>query len=63
MCRSSDKNRPQDGGEAVSEAQKQTQSANISALIASISKLRQEKTELEKEKKELLAKLAATKGR
>uniref|UniRef100_UPI0037E909DC CD209 antigen-like protein E n=1 Tax=Semicossyphus pulcher TaxID=241346 RepID=UPI0037E909DC len=53
------KNKPQGSGEATSEAQKQTQSANVSALIASISKLQQEKNQLQKEKDELLAKLAA----
>lgn len=63
VYRSSDKNKPRDGGEAVSEGQKQTQDANVSTLIASISKLQQEKTQLQKEKNELLARLAATKGR
>lgn len=36
--------------------------ANMSALIASISKLQQEKNQLQKEKVELLAKLDAVKG-
>ncbi|CAJ1082751.1 CD209 antigen isoform X1 [Xyrichtys novacula] len=49
------KNKPQ----GAAEAQKQTQSANVSALTASISKLQKEKEELQKEKEELLTKLAA----
>lgn len=53
------KNKPQSGGEAASETQKQTQNANVSALTASISKLQQEKNQLQKEKDELQAKLAA----
>ncbi|XP_070777908.1 CD209 antigen-like protein E [Enoplosus armatus] len=53
------KNKPQGGGEATSEIQKQTQDANVTALTASISKLLQEKKQLQKEKDELLAKLAA----
>nr|XP_046274144.1 CD209 antigen-like protein 2 [Scatophagus argus] len=54
--------KPQSGGEATSELQKQTQDANVSALLASISKLQQEKTQLQKDKDELLAELAATKA-
>lgn len=57
-----DKNQPHSGGEAISQLQKQTQDANVSTLIASISKLEQEKKQLLSEKAELLAKLAATKG-
>lgn len=60
---STDKNKPQGGGEAISDVQKQTQDANVSTLMASISKLQQEKNQLQKEKDELLAKLLATKGR
>lgn len=64
MC--TDKNKPQGSGEATSEAQKQMQEANMTALTASISKLQQEKNQLKKEKDELLDKLAAkmaTKGK
>ncbi|XP_034561432.1 CD209 antigen isoform X2 [Notolabrus celidotus] len=53
------KNKPQGGGEETSAAQKQSQSANVSALTASINKLQQEKDQLQKEKDELQAKLAA----
>ncbi|XP_061597452.1 perlucin-like protein isoform X2 [Cololabis saira] len=58
-CRVQDlqyKNRPQGGGEATSEGQKQD--ANVSALTVSISKLQQENEQLTKERDELLAKLA-----
>ncbi|XP_029298336.1 CD209 antigen-like protein E [Cottoperca gobio] len=47
------KNKPQGGGEATSEMQKQTQDADVTALTASISKLQQEKNQLQKEKDEL----------
>lgn len=40
----------------------QKMDANVSALLASNSKLQQEKNQLQKEKAELLAKLAAVKG-
>ncbi|XP_062292068.1 C-type lectin domain family 4 member M-like [Scomber scombrus] len=53
------KSKPQGGGEATSELQKQKQGANMSDLIATISKLQQEKAQLQKEKGELLAKLDA----
>ncbi|XP_044027556.1 CD209 antigen-like protein E [Siniperca chuatsi] len=53
------KNKPQGSGEATSEIQKQTQDTNVTALTASISKLQQEKDQLQKENDELLAKLAA----
>ncbi|XP_071357031.1 CD209 antigen-like protein C [Trachinotus anak] len=56
------KNKPQAGGEVTAEIQKQTQNANVSALAAAINKLQQEKEQLQKEKDELLAKLAATKA-
>lgn len=62
---STDKNKPQGGGEATPEIQKQTQGAEVTALLANISKLQQEKTQLQKEKDELQTKLdakAATKG-
>lgn len=49
------KNKPQGGGgEDTAEIQKQTQDANVS-----VSKLQQERNQLQKEKDELLAKLAA----
>ncbi|XP_059205323.1 CD209 antigen-like protein E [Centropristis striata] len=51
------KNKPQSGGEATSE--KQTQDGDVSALTAAINKLQQEKSQLQKEKDDLLAKLAA----
>ncbi|XP_035537351.1 CD209 antigen-like protein 2 [Morone saxatilis] len=54
------KNKPQGGGEATSEKQKQD--TNVTALMASINKLQQEKNQLQKEKDELQAKLAATKA-
>ncbi|XP_073319021.1 uncharacterized protein [Pagrus major] len=57
---SQNKNKPQGGGEETSEIQKQTQDKNISALVASISKLQEEKKQLQKEKDELQEKLAAT---
>lgn len=57
-----DKNKPQGGGEATSEIQKQIQDVNVSTLIATITKLQQEKNLLQKERDELLAKLAATNG-
>uniref|UniRef100_A0A3Q3VI36 C-type lectin domain-containing protein n=1 Tax=Mola mola TaxID=94237 RepID=A0A3Q3VI36_MOLML len=50
------KKQPHGGGEAIS------QDTNVSTLIASISKLQQEKKQLLSEKAELLAKLAATKA-
>ncbi|XP_038580390.1 CD209 antigen-like protein E [Micropterus salmoides] len=53
------KSKPQGGGETASEIHKQTQDANVSALTSSISKLQQEKIQLQKEKDELKAKLAA----
>ncbi|KAM9339745.1 uncharacterized protein ABDE67_015460 [Symphorus nematophorus] len=56
------KSKPEGGSEATSEKQKQTQGANVTALLASINKLQQEKTQLQKEKDELVAKLAATKA-
>ncbi|KAE8282493.1 Hepatic lectin [Larimichthys crocea] len=59
------KNKPQGGGEATPEIQKQTQGAEVTALLANISKLQQEKTQLQKEKDELQTKLdakAATKA-
>lgn len=61
---STDKNKPE--GDGGAEVQKQTQGADMSALTASITKLQQEKKQLQKEKDELLAKLATkmtTKGR
>lgn len=63
---SADKNKSQGGGEETSDIQKQTQDKNVSALVASISKLQEEKKQLQKEKDELQEKLAAksaTKGR
>lgn len=57
MC--TDKSKPQGGSEATSELQKQTQEAKVSDLINAISKLQQENVQLQKEKDELLAKLAA----
>lgn len=63
---STDKNKPQGGGEATSVIQKQTQDTNVTSLMALISKLQQEKNQLQKEKNELLAKqpdTMATKGR
>ncbi|XP_051245627.1 CD209 antigen-like protein E [Dicentrarchus labrax] len=57
---SNNKTKPQGGGEATSEKQKQD--TNVTALIATINKLQQEKNQLQKEKDELLAKLAATKA-
>lgn len=63
---SADKNKSQGGGEETSEIQKQTQDKNVSALVASISKLQEEKKQLQKQKDELQEKLAAksaTKGR
>ncbi len=62
---STDKNKPQGGAEATPGVQKQTQDTNVTALISSVNKLQQEKNTLQKEKDELLAKLAArmsTKG-
>ncbi|XP_053190936.1 C-type lectin domain family 12 member B-like [Scomber japonicus] len=53
------KSKPQGGSEATSELQKQTQEAKVSDLINAISKLQQENVQLQKEKDELLAKLAA----
>lgn len=58
---STDKSKPQGGGEATSESQVQTQNANVSTLMATIDRLQQERKQLQKEKEELLAKLA-TKG-
>nr|ACY71743.1 C-type lectin domain family 4 member E [Paralichthys olivaceus] len=52
------KNKPQGSGGVASETQKQTQDANVSALIATISALRQEKQQLQREKDELLVKLS-----
>lgn len=40
----------------------QRQDKNVSALVASISKLQQEKQQLQKEKDELLARMSATNG-
>lgn len=57
-----DKNQPGSGGEATSELQMQKTDANVSALMAFLSKLQQEKNQLQKEKLELLAELAAVKG-
>lgn len=62
---SADKNKPQGGGEETPEIQKQTQDTNVSALVATISKLQEEKMQLQKENDELREKLAAkmaTKG-
>ncbi|XP_070702831.1 C-type lectin domain family 4 member E-like [Pempheris klunzingeri] len=56
------KNKPQGGDGETTEIQKQKQDANVSAMVASISKLQQEKIQLQKEKDELVAKLAATKA-
>ncbi|KAK2830786.1 hypothetical protein Q5P01_018717 [Channa striata] len=56
------KNKPQSGAEVTSDVQKQTQDANVSALTATILKLQQEKNKLQKEKDELVARLAATKA-
>ncbi|KAM7373656.1 hypothetical protein PAMP_008492 [Pampus punctatissimus] len=47
-----------DKNKVTSQVQKQTQEANVSALTASIYTLQQEKKQLQKEKDELLAKLA-----
>lgn len=52
-----DKNKPPGG--AVSASEKQTQQADASALTAAVAKLQQEKNQLQKEKAELEAKLAA----
>ncbi|XP_039977593.1 CD209 antigen-like protein 2 [Xiphias gladius] len=52
------KSKPQGGGEATSESQVQTQNANVSTLMATIDRLQQERKQLQKEKEELLAKLA-----
>jgi len=57
------KNKLQGSGEVTLELQKQD--ANNTALIASVNKLQQEKKQLQKERDELLAKLATkitTKG-
>lgn len=40
----------------------QRQDKNVSALVATVSKLQQEKRQLQKEKDELLARLSATNG-
>ncbi|KAF7649753.1 hypothetical protein LDENG_00136620 [Lucifuga dentata] len=55
------KNRPQAGGEDVSEIQiqKQTQEVNVSVLDAAIRKLQQEKAELQSERDQLLLRLNA----
>ncbi|XP_069024914.1 CD209 antigen-like protein C [Embiotoca jacksoni] len=53
------KSEPPAGGEATSETQKQTQDEDVSALTASVHKLQLEKEQLQKEKEELLAKMAA----
>ncbi|XP_008279353.1 CD209 antigen-like [Stegastes partitus] len=55
------KNKTQDSGEATSEVQKQTQDTNVTALMASIRKLQQEKKQLQQEKDELLVRLAVRK--
>lgn len=57
-----DKKAPQGGAEELSTLQMQRQDKNVSALVASISKLQQEKQQLQKEKDELLARLSATNG-
>lgn len=57
-----DKKAPQGGAEELSTLQMQRQDKNVSALVASISKLQQEKQQLQKEKEELLARLSATNG-
>lgn len=57
-----DRKAPQGGAEELSTLQMQRQDKNVSALVASISKLQQEKQQLQKEKDELLARLSATKG-
>ncbi|KAM6903517.1 uncharacterized protein PEZ65_018339 [Lycodopsis pacificus] len=56
------KNKPQRDGEVTSEMQKQTQDSDTSALTASISKLQEEKKQLQKEKNELLAQLDTMKA-
>ncbi|KAI3358922.1 hypothetical protein L3Q82_015309 [Scortum barcoo] len=56
------KNKPRGDDGTTTVIQKQTQDANMSALLASIHQLQQEKKQLQKEKEELLAKLAATKA-
>ncbi|XP_056256209.1 CD209 antigen-like protein C [Seriola aureovittata] len=56
------KNKPQVSGEVDPEIQKHTQDKNVSDLTATINKLQQEKNQLQKERDELLAKLAATKA-
>ncbi|KAM8767066.1 CD209 antigen-like protein 2 [Acanthopagrus schlegelii] len=55
---SQNKNKPQGGGEETPEIQKQTQDTNVSALVATISKLQEEKKQLQKENDELREKLA-----
>lgn len=55
-------NKPEPDGESNSDPQKQTQDANVTALTAIIMKLREEKKQLQKEKEELQAKLAAMKA-
>lgn len=57
-----DKKAPQGGAEELSTLQTQRQDKNVSALVASIVKLQQEKQQLQKEKDELLARLSATNG-
>lgn len=57
-----DKKAPQGGAEELSTLQMQRQDKNVSALVASISKLQQEKQQLQKEKDELLARMSATNG-
>ncbi|XP_070841190.1 CD209 antigen-like protein 2 [Chaetodon trifascialis] len=56
------KNKPQGDGEVTAEIQRQMQDVNTTTLIATIAKLKEEKNQLQKEKDELLAKLAATKA-
>uniref|UniRef100_UPI003AADBBFE uncharacterized protein n=1 Tax=Centroberyx gerrardi TaxID=166262 RepID=UPI003AADBBFE len=60
------KNLPQPAAGPEVQIQKQKQEANVTALIAAIAKLQQEKAELQQEKERLLARLdaeTATKGR
>ncbi|XP_047461727.1 CD209 antigen-like protein C isoform X2 [Mugil cephalus] len=49
---------PQGSGETAPEIQKQTQDTNVTALMATITKLQQEKKQLQKERDELQNKLA-----
>ncbi|KAF3707069.1 C-type lectin domain family 4 member E [Channa argus] len=57
-----DKTKPQSGGEATLEAQKQTLDANMTALTATIHKLQQEKATLEAQKQTLEANVTAQTG-